>query len=126
MSGVLEGIWVLVVAGLAGFAGGCAYSVFQPVFRRLGRVGGMLTGWTCVFGYLAILLPLLSSNDPRSRDYFDVHDRASWFIVAGASVIAGSVLGWNFVADVPRRRRLRKRWIQRKQRVTSRVHPPAT
>jgi hypothetical protein len=124
-TGLLEGIWILIVAGLAGFASGAAYSVVRPLLKRLGRLGAYAAGWFCVAAYLVALLPILSSDDARSRDYFSFHDRVSIGFLIGASLLFGTILGHAFVEDAPSPRSP-KRWIQRKQRVTSRVHPPAT
>jgi hypothetical protein len=66
------------------------------------------------------LLPLTGSRDPAARYHFDPRDPAGWAIVAGLSVLFGSILGAAFFDPKPRRR-----WVPRRQRVTGRVHPPA-
>jgi hypothetical protein len=115
---------MLIVAGLAGFAGGVAFSIARPLFRRLGRLGAFATGWLCVFAYLCVAAFGLRSDDPRSRNYFSVHDRGAWIAVAVGSILFGSMLGAAFAED-GKPARLKRVWVQRKQRVTSRVHPPA-
>jgi hypothetical protein len=122
--GILKVIWILIVAGLAGFAGGVAFTLVHPLLRRLGRVGAILTGWVCVFSYLSVIVPAVS-QDPASRHYFDMRNPIDWGITVALSVIFGSVLGIGFIEEPNRARRFRPPWVQRKQRVTSRVHPPS-
>jgi hypothetical protein len=122
--GMLTAIWILIVAGLAGFAGGVAFSVVHPLLGRLGRFGALATGWVCAFAYLVTVLPVLDVRDPR-YDRFDFHDPESWIVIVVMSLLAGSVLGGFFMND-ERGRGRRQRWVQRRSRVTSRVHPPDT
>jgi hypothetical protein len=124
-AGLLAGVWILIVAGLAGFAGGTVYSLVWPILRRLGRVGAYATGWLCIAAYLLAMLPVLSSSDPASRRYFSLHDRAGVFAIVFCSLLFGTILGHAFASDKAIHRSP-KRWVQRKQRVTSRVHPPST
>ena len=122
--GLLEGLWVLIVAGLAGFAGGTAFALVRPLTRRLGKPGAFVTGWLSVFAYLAVVLPMLSSDDPTHRSYFDPHDPVGWVIAALLSVLFGSVVG-AFLIDIAPQLKPKRRWLQRRQQVTSRSHPPA-
>ena len=121
--GILKALWILIVAGLAGFAGGIVFSLLRPILRHAGRAGAIVKGWLCVFVYLATILPLLSPDDPHAKGYFDAHDPHEWIIVAVLSLVFGTALSEVFVEE---KREKRPRWIQRKQRVTSRAHPRPT
>jgi MFS family permease len=117
-----HGMWVVVAAGIAGFAGGSAYAIAHPLLRRLGRPGIFVTCWLGVGAYLGALIALIRSDDPASRHHWDLRDPVTWGVVAFCGVLFGSVIA-AFLVDVegaPRRR-----WVQRKQRVTSRVPPPS-
>jgi hypothetical protein len=94
---ILQVLWIAVVAGLAGFAGGIAYSLAHPLLRRLGRPGTFVTCWVAVGAYLAVVVPLVGSDDPTSRHHWDVRDPVGWGIVAVCSVLFGSVLAAFFV-----------------------------
>jgi hypothetical protein len=122
--GLLEGLWVLIVAGLAGFTGGTAFALVRPLTRRLGKPGAFITGWLSVFAYLSVALPTLSSDDPKHRNYFDTHDPKAWVITALMSIVFGSIVG-AFLIDIAPQLKPKRRWLQRRQQVTSRSHPPA-
>ena len=91
--GILKGVWVLIIAGLAGFGGGVAFSIARLSLRWAGKAGDMVTGWVTVFAYLLVLLPGVSSEDPRSRQYFSLNDHAAWFSLILCSLIFGSIIG---------------------------------
>ena len=123
---VVRILWVLIVAGLAGFAGGLAYAMVHPILHRLGRGGHVVIGCLAVFVYMATGYFLLGSADPDLRARFDLQRPVSWVIIGAVSLLFGAVLGSMFHTEAPGPDGAgRRRWAQRKQRVTSRVHPPA-
>ena len=124
-SSILTTVWLLIAAGLAGFAGGVAFSLVRPILKRLGRVGAIATGWICVFTYLIVILSLIEGTDADTRRRFDLHDPVAWVIAAVLSLLFGSVMGLAFMDDDANAKRRRLPWMQRPQQVTSRVHPPA-
>ncbi len=121
---VLRVAWIVVAAGAAGFAGGLAYAVADPLLRRLGAPGVYFTWWLTVGVYGGTLMPLVSADDPRSRYYWDPQSGAAWFSISACAVLFGSVIA-SITLDTRAGGR-RRRWVQRAQRVTSRVHPPAS
>jgi hypothetical protein len=120
---VLQALWVLIVGGLAGLAGGSMWSLAHAALRRAGRPGIYVTWWLALAAYMATGFPMLSASGPDSKVRFDLHDHVTWIIIAALSVLFGSVLASAELDLKPKRRRP---WVQRKQRVTSRVHPPAS
>ena len=116
--------WILIVAGLAGFVGGLAYALAHPVLGRLGRAGHIATGWLAVFAYLTTAVFLLGSADPDLRARLDLQQPISWIIICPLSLLFGTVLGWMLHAEGPGQKRESRRRVPRRQRVTSRVHPP--
>jgi hypothetical protein len=118
--------WIILAAGIAGFAGGLAYTVAHLMLYRLGRAGAILTGWLAVFAYSATLFFLLGSADAAMRARFDLREPVPWIILGAAAVLLGTVLGLMLWAQgqPPPGPGKRRTWIQRPQKVTSRVHPP--
>ena len=112
---------VLLAALIAGATGGLAYSAVGDRLLRFGRIGAYVTGMVCVAGYLVPLLVIMSFVDDRKR--FDPAHPASWIIALVATMLFGTIFGHAaFVEDDARTGRRPKRvWMQRKQRVTSRV-----
>jgi hypothetical protein len=119
---VLEIVWLFIALSLAGFAGGTAFSLARPVLRPLGRWHVIPLGWCCVLAYACVILPLIASVALEHRRSF-AFDTAGWIAIAIASLLFGSLLGAFFLEPAPGRKR--PAWVQRAQRVTSRVPPTA-
>ncbi len=118
---VLQVLWLFVAAGVAGFGGGVAFAIARPLLRRLGRAGVVLTCWLTVAAYLGGLLLLLGPGE-GARRHWRASDPVFWGINAFVSILFGSVIAVLWLDLAPRAPR---RWIQRAQRVTSRVQPPS-
>lgn len=128
--GLLQALWMLVGVGLAGFAGGIAYAIVRPLTRRLGHIGAFPAWWVGVAMYLAAVFRLLGSGpSPMLDDPIDLGSRAGQVTLTILSAFFGSICAAvevDVLRDWARRTRRRsRRWVQRKQRVTSRVHPPS-
>ncbi|AHG92874.1 hypothetical protein J421_5339 (plasmid) [Gemmatirosa kalamazoonensis] len=120
---VLQALWVAIVGGLAGLAGGTAWSLARTAPRRVGRPGTYVKWWLAVAVYMATAFALLSRDEVDPRHHFALRDPVEWVIVVALSVLFGSILAGFELEARPKRR---PPWAQRKQRVTSRVHPPAS
>lgn len=120
--GILTAVWILILAGIAGFAGGLAFAIVDPVARRIGRIGPYVL-WSCSFGaYITTAVLLVDGHGEGGPPHLAHLEALNWWILAVGSVVFGSVFAHALTSHKPTRR---KRWIQRAQKVTSRVHPPA-
>ena len=120
--GILTALWILVLAGVAGFAGGLAFTLISPITRRIGHAGPYVL-WTCSFGaYITTAVLLLDGHREGGPPHLAHLRPVNWWILAIGSVVFGSVFAHGLTSDKPSKR---KRWIQRVQKVTSRVYPPA-
>jgi hypothetical protein len=126
---LLQVAWTMVAAGLAGFVGGVGYALVRPVGRLLGRLAAFPAWWVGVAAYTATAFFLLSAGPtPLLEDPLDLQAREDQIILIVASLIFGSVCAAvevDIIKGMAGRTRPRRRWVQGKQRVTSRVHPPA-
>jgi hypothetical protein len=126
---LLQVAWAIVSPGLAGFVGGVGYALLRPPGRLLGRFGAFPAWWVGVAAYVATAFFLLSAgSSPLLEDPLDLRARDDQIILAIASLIFGSVcaaIEVDIIRGMTERARPRRRWVKRKQRVTSRVHPPA-
>jgi hypothetical protein len=124
---VLDIVWVFIALSLAGFAGGTAFSLARPVLRPLGRWHVIPLGWCCVFAYACVILPLIAGvafeHRPLGHRRPFAFDVAGWIAITFVSLLFGSLLGAFFLEPAPGRKR--PAWVQRAQRVTSRVPPTA-
>jgi hypothetical protein len=119
--GVLKALWILIMAGVAGFLGGVAFTIVAPLARRIGHIGPYLL-WSSAFGaYITTAVLLVDGYKEGGAPHLAHLAPMNWWILGVGSVTFGSVFARAISTENPRKS---KRWIQRVQRVTSRVHPP--
>jgi hypothetical protein len=118
--GILKALWVLILAGVAGFLGGVAFAIVAPMARRIGRIGPYVL-WSSAFGvYITTVVLLVDGYKEGGAPHLAHLAPINWWILSVASIVFGSV----FARAISVKPQKVKRWIQRPQRVTSRVRPP--
>jgi hypothetical protein len=120
--GLLNGLWLLILAGFADLAGGVAFTLVDPLARRIDRIGPYLL-WSCSFGaYMTTAVLLLDGHREGGPPHLAHLQAFNWWLLAIGSVVFGSFFAHALASHKPTKR---ARWVQRAQKVTSRVHPPA-
>jgi hypothetical protein len=120
--GLLTALWILILAGIAGFAGGVAFTLIDPFARRIGRIGPYLL-WSCSFGaYITTAVLLIDGHREGGTPHLAHLQAFNWWLLGIGSVVFGSFFAHALTSRKPTKR---TRWVQRVQKVTSRVHPPA-
>jgi hypothetical protein len=96
----LRVVGVVLAVGLAGFAGGLAWSLVHPPSRwLLGRLGRYPAWWAAAFGYFLVLLPAVSAVAPGALEDFDLADPRAWIALVVVSLFFGSLLARWFAED---------------------------
>ncbi|UII20286.1 hypothetical protein [Fulvivirga ligni] len=84
--------WVVLIATfLGGIASGLAYSIYRPMFRRLGRIiGDALTGAITMNFYFLAIYNVLQYND------FHQGLKDGLFLLLLFATLIGALVGWQF------------------------------
>ena len=96
-SGLVLVFWVLMMVGVAGFAGGVAWALVHPPSRwLLGRFGRYPAWWAATTVYFVVLLPVLKARARSAEHPLDPADPRVALGIVLAALIAGSVMAWQF------------------------------